>query len=84
MTAERILALALAAMLVVNAVQVFMLARTKKTTDAIQTEASKIHVLVNSRLTLALAANEALREQIEGLIGRIAELTEARGEAVKR
>lgn len=76
MEPERILALALATMLLVNAVQVFLAARTKRIAAELKEESAKIHELVNSRLTLALAANAALAEQNAALVQRIAALTE--------
>lgn len=79
MSPERILALLLALVLLANALQAAMVLRLKRikaVADEVKAESARIHVLVNSRLTLALAQNEALKDQINGLIGRIAELTD--------
>jgi hypothetical protein len=78
---ERILALLLALVLLANATQVFMsrrLKHIKRVADEVKAESGRIHVLVNSRLSLTLKQNSELLAQNAELIQRLAD-TEGAG-----
>ena len=77
MTPERILGLLLALVLLANAVQVFLakrLRQIKLVADEVKAESGRIHLLVNSRLTMALAQNEKLLAQNAELIQRLGDI----------